>query len=127
MAASIYRSSAVSSAAYGTPDITGLIVKSFNISESSPISEVKDDQGSVIAVAVGDAVKDISIEGMKTGSFTQTLGGALTITMPGAALTGTTIVTKIDTKFAAEQFESFALTAKNYSATMTQSASSSGT
>lgn len=120
MAASIYRSSAVSEATYGTPDITGLIVKSFNISESAPITEVKDDQGSVIAVAVGEIVKDISIEGMKTGEFSQNVGGALTITMPGDALTGTTIVTKVDTKYAAEQFESFSLTAKNYSATMTE-------
>ena len=67
----------------------------------------------------GEPVKDISIEGMKTGSFSQSVGGALTVALPGGSLGGTTIVTKVDTKYAAEQFESFSLTAKNYSATMT--------
>jgi len=119
MAASIYRSAAVSTATYGTPDISGLIIKSFNISESASLSEVKDDQGSVVAVAVSEPVKDISIEGMKTGSFSQTVGGALTVALPGGSLGGTTIVTKLDTKYAAEQFESFSLTAKNYLVTMT--------
>lgn len=119
MAASIYRSSAVSTATYGTPTVSGLIVKNFSISDSASLTEVKDDQGSVVAVAVGEPVQDITIDGMKTGSFTQTVGGALTISIPGVASGGTTIVTKVDTKFAAEQFESFSLTAKHYSATLT--------
>jgi len=119
MAASIYRSTAVSSAVYGTPTVTGLIVKSFNVSDSASLTEVKDDQGSVVAVAVSEPVQDISIEGMKTGAFTQTVGGALTMTIPGIAAGGTTIVTKVDTKFAAEQFESFSLTAKHYAASLT--------
>ena len=119
MAASIYRSAAVSTATYGTPDVTGLIVKSFNVSDSASLTEVKDDQGSVVAVAVGEPVQDISIEGMKTGAFTQNVGGALTMTIPGIASGGTTIVTKVDTKFAAEQFESFSLTAKHYAASLT--------
>jgi len=119
MAATIYRSSAVSTATYGTPTVSGLIVKNFNVSDSASLTEVKDDQGSVVAVAVGEPVQDITIDGMKTGSFTQTVGGALTISIPGVASGGTTIVTKVDTKFAAEQFESFSLTAKHYSATLT--------
>jgi hypothetical protein len=120
MAASIYRSAAVSTATYGTPTVAGLIVKSLNVSDSASLTEVKDDQGSVVAVAVGEPVQDISIEGLKTGSFTETVGGALTLTIPGIASGGTTIITKIDTKFAAEQFESFSLTAKHYPVTMAE-------
>ena len=44
MAASIYRSTAVSAATYGTPDVSGLIVTGFSISESADVQEVKDDQ-----------------------------------------------------------------------------------
>lgn len=122
MAATLYRSSAVSSAAYGTPDVSGLIVTSFSVNETASLSEVKDDQGSVVAVAVGDSIKEISISGMRTGSFSQTVGGALSITMPaGTTLGNTTLVTGLTTTFGAERFEEVSVTAKSYSATMTAS------
>ena len=120
MAASIYRSSAVSSATFGTPDVSGLIVTGLTTSESTSLSEVKDDQGAVVAVAASEPVTEISIEGMRTGSFSATVGGALSITMPaGTTLGNTTIVTGLTTTFAAEQFEKISVTAKSYSATMT--------
>lgn len=120
--ASIYRSSAVSNAAYGTPDVSGLIVTGFSVNETASVTETKDDQGSVVAVAVSDTIKEISISGMRTGSFSQTVGGALSITMPaGTTLGATTIVTGLTTTFAAEQFETLEVTAKSYSATMTAS------
>lgn len=121
MAANIYRSSAVSSATYGTPDVSGLIVKSLNLSESTSLSEVKDDQGSVVAVAASEPVTEISVEGMRTGSFSSTVGGLLSLSIPGMPSGGTTIVTKMDTKFTAEQFESVSLSARHYSTTMSAS------
>jgi len=119
MAANIYRSSAVSSATYGTPDVSGLIVKSLTKSQSAAVSEVKDDQGSVIAVAVADPVTDISIEGMRTGEFNASVGSLLEITLPGLSGGGTSIVTKMDTKYQSEQFESVSLSVKHYGTVMT--------
>ena len=122
MPASIYRSSAVSSATFGTPDISGLIVTGFDHSKSAGTTEVKDSQGSVIAVAVSEPKTEISISGMRTGSFSQSVGDALTITMPtGTSLGATTIVTSVDTKFAAEKFEEISIKAVSYETSMTKS------
>ncbi|MCX6964775.1 MAG: hypothetical protein NTW41_05430 [Verrucomicrobia bacterium] len=122
MAATLYRSSAVSSATYGTPDVSGLIVTSFSVNDTASLSEVKDDQGSVVAVAVSEVIKEISIEGMRTGSFSADVGDTLSVTMPASVTLGsTTIVTGLTTNFAAEQFETVSLTARSYSATMTAS------
>ena len=118
MAANIYRAAAVSEATYGTPTVTGLIVKSLTKSQSAAVSEVKDDQGSVIAVAVADAVTDISIEGMRTGAFSASVGDLLEITIPDLPTGGTSIVTKMDTKYQAEQFESVSLSVKHYGTVM---------
>lgn len=121
MPASVYRTSSVSNAAFGTPDVSGLIVNSFSVSESANTTEVKDDQGSVVAVAVGEPKKELSIEGMRTGSFSQSVGDALTITMPtGTDLGATTIVTGLTTSFAAEQFEKVSLKAVSYESSMTK-------
>jgi hypothetical protein len=119
MAASIYRSTAVSSATFGTPDVSGLIVTGLTLSESTSLSEVKDDQGTVVAVAASEPVTEISIEGMRTGSFAATVGGTLSISGAGLPSGGTTIVTGLDKTFAAEQFESISLTARHYDTAMT--------
>lgn len=120
MAATIYRSTGFSNATFGTPDVSGLIVTGFTISESADVQEVKNDQGGVVAVAVSEPIKEISIEGMRTGSFSQTVGGALTISMPqGHALGETTIVTSMETSFAAEEFETISVDAKSYTVAMT--------
>ena len=122
MAATLYRSTAVSSAEYGTPDVTGLIVTSFSVNETASLSEVKDDQGSIRAVAVAEPIQEISIEGMRTGSFTATVGSALSVTMPESVELGaTTIVTGLTTNYAAEQFETVSLTARSYETAMTAS------
>lgn len=121
MSASIYRSSAVSSATFGTPDVSGLIVTGLTLSESTSLSEVKDSNGGVVAVAASEPVTEISIEGMRTGSFAATVGGTLSISGLDLPTGGTTIVTKMDTKYAAEQFESMSLSARHYGTTMTAS------
>lgn len=122
MAATLYRSSAVSSAEYGTPDVSGLIVTSFSVNETASLSEVKDDQGGVVAVAMSEVIKEISVEGMRTGSFSANVGSALTITMPASVTLGaTTIVTGLTTNYAAEQFETVSLTARSYETAMTAS------
>jgi hypothetical protein len=120
MAATIYRSAAVANATYGTPDVSGLIVTGFTITESAETSEMKDDQGGVVAVSVSEPIKEISIEGMRTGTFSQSVGGALTVSMPAGHTLGlTTIVTSIETTFAAEEFEQISLDAKSYTTAMT--------
>ena len=120
MAASIYRSSAVSSATYGTPEVSGLIVTGFSISESADVQEVKDDQGSVVAVAVGEPIQEVSVEGMRTGSFSLTVGGTASITMPaGTSLGSTTICTSLESSFAAEQFETVSATLRSFGSAMT--------
>jgi hypothetical protein len=120
MAATLYRSTELSSAEYGTPDVSGLIVTSFSVNETAGLTEVKDDQGGVVAVAVSEVIKEISIEGMRTGEFSATVGSALTITMPGSVTLGaTTLVTGLTTNFAAEQFETVSLTARSYETAMT--------
>ena len=120
MAASIYRSSAVSSATYGTPEVSGLIVTGFSISESADVQEVKDSQGSVVAVAVGEPIQEVSVEGMRTGSFSLTVGGTASITMPqGTSLGSTTICTSLETSFAAEQCETVSATLRSDGTAMT--------
>ena len=119
MAASIFRSSAVSNANYGTPDVSGLICTSFSISETADVQEVKDDQGTVVAVAVGEPIKEISFEGMRTGSFSLNVGGVASITMPaGTSLGATTICTSLETSFAAETFENISGTLRSYETAM---------
>jgi len=119
MAANIYRSSAVSNATYGTPQISGMICTGFSVSEKADVKEVKDDQGSVVAVAVGEPMQEIKIDGMRTGSFTANVGSTLAITMPASVTLGaTTIVTGLDTSFAAEEFEKVSLSARSYQATL---------
>ena len=119
MAATLYRSSAVSSAEYGTPDISGIICTSFSINTTAGLTEVKDDQGGVVAVAVAEPIQEISIEGMRTGSFTASVGSTLSITMPASVTLGaTTIVTGLTSNFAAEQFETVSLTARSYEAAL---------
>lgn len=123
MAATLYRSSAVANATYGTPEVSGLIVTSFSVNETAGLTEVKDDQGAVVAVAVAEPIQEISIEGLRTGSFTAEVGSALSITMPSSVTLGaTTIVTGLTTNFAAEQFETLSLTARSYSTSMTAGA-----
>jgi hypothetical protein len=122
MAATLYRSSAVSTAEYGTPNVSGIICTSFSVNESASLSEVKDDQGGVVAVAMSEVIKEISIEGMRTGSFSASVGSALSVTMPASVVLGaTTIVTGLTTNFAAEQFETVSLTARSYETAMTAS------
>lgn len=119
MAATLYRSAAVSSAEYGTPDVSGLIVTNFSVNETAALSEVKDDQGGVVAVAVAEPIQEISIEGMRTGSFSATVGSALAVTMPASVTLGaTTIVTGLTSTFAAEQFETVSMTARSYQVSM---------
>jgi hypothetical protein len=120
MALSLFRSTPIANATYGTPDVSGLIVESFSVSETTSPTEQKDDQGNIIAVAVPDAVMEISIEGMRTGSFSQTVGGLLSVTMPsGITLGATTIVTGLTTTFASEQFEKISVAARSYKTQMT--------
>jgi hypothetical protein len=120
MAATLYRSTPVSSAEYGTPEVSGMICTAFSVNETAALSEFKDDQGGVVAVAVAEPVQEISLEGMRTGSFSATVGSALTVTMPASVdLGATTIVTGLTTNFAAEQFETVSLTARSYQTSMT--------
>jgi hypothetical protein len=119
MALSLYRSTPIANAFYGCPDVSGLIVESFSVSETTSPTEQKDDQGNIIAVAVPDAVMEISIEGLRTGSFSQTVGGLLSVTMPtGITLGATTIVTGLTTTFASEQFEKISVAARSYKTAM---------
>jgi hypothetical protein len=119
MAATLYRHSDVSAAEYGTPDVSGMICTSFSVNETAALSEFKDDQGGIVAVAVAEPIQEISIEGMRTGSFSATVGSALTVTMPSSVTLGsTTIVTGLTTNFAAEQFETVSLTARSYQTSM---------
>jgi hypothetical protein len=119
MAATLYRHSDLGTATYGTPDVSGVICTSFSVNETAALTEVKDDQGGVVAVAVAEPIKEISIEGMRTGSFTASVGSTLSITMPASVTLGaTTIVTGLTSNFASEQFETVSLTARSYEASM---------
>jgi hypothetical protein len=119
MAATLYRHADLGSAEYGTPDVTGLIVTSFSVNETAALSEVKDDQGGVVAVAVAEPIQEISIEGMRTGAFSASVGGTLSITMPASVTLGaTTLVTGLTSSFAAEQFETISMTARSYQTAM---------
>ena len=122
MAASIYRASEISTATYGTPTVSGLICTSFSVSETTSPVQFKDDQGTVIAIAVPEAIQEISIEGMRTGSFTVTVGSTLAITMPDSVELGaTTVVIGLTSTFAAEQFETLSMTAQSFKTAMTAS------
>ena len=120
--ASIFKSTAVASATYGTPEVSGLIVTGFSVSETSSPTQYKDDQGTVIALAIPEPIQEISIEGMRTGSFSATVGATLAITLPASVTLGaTTVVTGLTTNFAAEQFETVSLTAQSFKTAMTAS------
>lgn len=120
MAATLYRSTPVSEASYGCPTVSGMICTSFSVNETAALSEFKDSQGGVVAVAVSETVQELSLEGMRTGSFSASVGGLLTVTMPESVdLGATTIVTGLTTNFAAEQFETVSLTARSYQTAMT--------
>ena len=122
MAASIYRASAISDATYGTPTVSGLICTSFSVSETTSLAQFKDDQGSVIAIAIPEAIQEISIEGMRTGTFSVTVGDTLAITMPASVdLGATTVVTGLTTTYAAEAFETVSMTAQSFKTAMTAS------
>jgi hypothetical protein len=120
MAASLYRSTPVSEASYGCPTVSGMICTSFSVNETAALSEFKDSQGGVVAVAVSESVQELSLEGMRTGSFSATVGGLLSVTMPDSVdLGATTIVTGLTSNFASEQFETVSLTARSYQTAMT--------
>jgi hypothetical protein len=122
MAASIYRASAISDATYGTPTVSGLICTSFSVSETTSPAQFKDDQGSVIAIAIPEPIQEISIEGMRTGTFSATVGDTLAITMPASVdLGATTVVTGLTTTYAAEAFETVSMTAQSFKTAMTAS------
>ena len=120
MAASLYRSTPVSEASYGCPTVSGMICTSFSVNETAALSEFKDSQGGVVAVAVSESVQELSLEGMRTGSFSATVGGLLSVTMPDSVdLGATTIVTGLTSNFASEHFETVSLTARSYQTAMT--------
>jgi hypothetical protein len=120
MAATLYRSTPVSDASYGCPTVSGMICTSFSANETAALSEFKDDQGGIVAVAVAEPILELSLEGMRTGTFAATVGGLLSVTMPASVTLGsTTIVTGLTTNFAAEQFETVSLTARSYQTSMT--------
>jgi hypothetical protein len=122
MAASLYRSTPVSEASYGCPTVSGMICTSFSVNETAALSEFKDSQGGVVAVAVSESVQELSLEGMRTGSFSATVGGLLSVTMPDSVdLGATTIVTGLTSNFASEQFETVSLTARSYQTAMSAS------
>jgi len=76
----------------------------------------------VVAVAVGEPIQEVSVEGMRTGSFSLTVGGTASITMPtGTELGATTICTSLETSFAAEQFETVSATLRSYGTAMSTS------
>ena len=119
MAATLYRHSDVASASYGCPTVSGMICTSFSISENAALSEFKDSEGGIVAVAVAEPIQELSIEGMRTGTFSATVGGLLSVTMPASVTLGsTTIVTGLTSNFASEQFETVSLTARSYQTTM---------
>jgi len=119
MAATLYRSTPVSEASYGCPTVSGMICTSFSVNETAALSEFKDSQGGVVAVAVSETVQELSLEGMRTGTFAATVGGLLTVTMPDSVTLGeTTIVTGLTTNFASEAFETVSLTARSYQTEM---------
>jgi hypothetical protein len=122
MAASLYRSTPVSEASYGCPTVSGMICTSFSVNETAALSEFKDSQGGVVAVAVSESVQELSLEGMRTGTFAATVGGLLSVTMPDSVdLGATTIVTGLTSNFASEQFETVSLTARSYQTAMSAS------
>lgn len=122
MAATIYRSSAISGAAYGCPEVSGLICTSFSVSETTSPKQFTDDQGTVIGMAVPEPIQEISMEGIRTGSFSVTVGDLLAITMPaGVTLGATTIVTGLTTTYAAEQLEKISMKAQSFKTAMTAS------
>jgi hypothetical protein len=122
MAASLYRSTPVSEASYGCPTVSGMICTSFSVNETAALSEFKDSQGGVVAVAVSESVQELSLEGMRTGTFSATVGGLLSVTMPDSVdLGATTIVTGLTSNFASEQFETVSLTARSYQTAMSAS------
>jgi hypothetical protein len=122
MAATLYRHSDLANSSYGCPTVSGFMTTSFSVNETASLSEVKNDQGSIRAVAVSEVVKEISVEGMRTGAFSASVGSLLSINMPESVdLGATTIVTGLTTNFAAEQFETVSLTARSYETAMSAS------
>jgi hypothetical protein len=90
---------------------------------TAALSEFKDSQGGGVAVAVSETVQELSLEGMRTGSFSASVGGLLSVTMPDYVELGeTTIVTGLTTNFASEQFETVSLTARSYQTAMSAAA-----
>lgn len=119
MAATLYRHADLASATYGTPTVANMKALNFTVSETASPSEIKDDQGSILAVAIPEPVQELSISGYRTGSFSATVGDTLAITMPASVTLGaTTIVTGLTTTYAAEQFEQIELTARSYKTAM---------
>jgi hypothetical protein len=122
MANTLYRHADLSTATYGTPVVADMKALSFTVSETASPTEIKDDQGSVLAVAIPETVQEISISGYRTGTFSATVGDTLAITMPASVTLGaTTIVTGLTTTYAAEQFEQIEMTVRSYKTVMSAS------
>lgn len=119
----IYRATEIANAYFGVPPVSGLIPDNLTVTETVSPTEVKDSVGNVVAVAVPESVLEISVSGLRTGTFAATVGSTLAITMPESIdLGATTIVTGNTTTFAGEQFERIDMTARSYKTAMTASA-----
>lgn len=100
-----------------------MIVTGFSISDTADVKEVKGPQGEVLAVAVAEPIKEIKVDGMRTGAFALTVGGLATIAMPeGHDLGATTICTNLATTYAAQEFEKISATLKSYVTAMSVAA-----
>jgi hypothetical protein len=119
MAATIYKSSGVSSIEFGTPDITGLVVTSFSRSRSADPVELRNGDGDVVAVAIPETIGELTIEGVANGATLPTVGGILSIA--GLDLEGTVIVNSIEESYESENFRTLSISAREYNGTMTAS------
>lgn len=122
MPASVYTSSSAANLEYGIVNETGIILTNFSRNVQSVKTEVRDAVNDVVAVAYSGMTASITLDGYINGSTSFAVASALTLAndTSGYGLTGgTIIVDSVNESTAQGEFKKIAISATQYSSTMT--------
>lgn len=122
MAATVYKSTTAADLVYQMVNEDGIVLTNLNQNVQSLVSEVRDAENEVQAVAISGTTNEISLEGYTNGTIAATVGGLLTLansTDLGGMSGGTVIVKTVSFSHAQGEFQKVSISATKYASTMT--------
>jgi hypothetical protein len=123
--ATTYSTAAAADLVFTLTNEAGIILTDISQNVQSVVTEVRDAENEVVAVAQSGMTNEISINGYANGSIAATVGAILTLsndTDLGGMSGGTIIVKSVSFSHGQGEFQKVSISATKYGSTMTLSA-----